>query len=997
MGNISRDGRTNISASSGQETALYSGSWWGFAPGETVEFYIQVLKNGVVYYESVGPSGEVGNTISDGGSWSSWISIVGDTGYSWRVNHRYSPVGIKNGPMQWFTSAATAAAFGTQTVSNPGQYQLDFSGQWYPNTAESTATAYLYYKKTTDPGWTLWGNSGAQQGYGVKTYAETVTGLTAGTSYQFYLYVTRTTSTDITASGPVTSGSTLASTPVVTTEDASSVSHAAAVLNGTIDSNLLTTTESFVWNKAAVRSAAYTAANMTASKVITIGGVTYTFGTAFFASGTVDYVNATDMTHLSTITIGAATYTFVEDSVGLGEAAYANGTLPTAGKIITIGSITYTFVAAVAVDYDIKIEITADGTMANLEAAINMVEPPSTGDNDVAGKYMSPFHHPDVSATLFTASDQLEIEALAPGPQVITITTDETTITPTDVTGGTCVTDPGDVQITGVSDDTMTNLLHAILNTGGTPGPADEYIAYDFGSGPAANPDVAATLDTGADQLEIVALVNGLDGNNIDLLTDEATFTLSAATLLGGTDLAGAYSARIAATSDETMTNLRNAVNKGGGGVEGKDWNATAAHPDVVARLDDDLDVLYLQVPTNTHPSLTFTTDEATLTLATSDEAAFAQETTGQVFSNDGVTPFNAGVSGLDKQRTYYFKAKSVYTANGGGTLYGDEFSFTTGVEPGAAAVEEEHMQTIQFDGQYGQAKTVTFTLRSPSGSSSDLFYTGAAPVAADFRVYKDGAASAAATNGATQISTYLYSLVLTTAEMSAETIDVVIHDASGAAFRDQHIQIRTAMRLSEIDVDATNGPVDATALTLIGNDDGHGMLATSTGAGSDINAVLSSMWLRVAFAQTQGAPSGTKIKLDANASTTNDYYNGCVVVTLGGDGAGQARVIIGYNGGQREATVDTAWSTIPNNTTTYAIGPGARPWNLAPAAELGAVPSPTASYGEFLQLLFQRFAFKVDQTASAQTWYDSNGVAIFDRSVSDDGVTQTIEALANV
>jgi hypothetical protein len=269
--------------------------------------------------------------------------------------------------------------------------------------------------------------------------------------------------------------------------------------------------------------------------------------------------------------------------------------------------------------------------------------------------------------------------------------------------------------------------------------------------------------------------------------------------------------------------------------------------------------------------------------------------------------------------------------------------------------------------------------------------------VQADCLIFKDGAYDSTSDNAPTQVNTYLYKLTLSAAEMQCETLDLVIHDASGTAFRDQHIQVRTAMRLSEIDVDASQGPTNATAITAIGNADGHGILATSTGDGQDINAVLSSMWLRVGFAQTQSSPSGVKIKLDANASSTDNYYNGCVVVTLGGDGAGQARVITGYAGGTREATVDSAWSTIPNNTTTFAIGAGARPWNLAPVAELASVPGPTAGYGEMLQLLFQRFAFKVEQTASAQTWYDSSGNAIFDRPVSDDGVTQTIDALANI
>jgi hypothetical protein len=309
-------------------------------------------------------------------------------------------------------------------------------------------------------------------------------------------------------------------------------------------------------------------------------------------------------------------------------------------------------------------------------------------------------------------------------------------------------------------------------------------------------------------------------------------------------------------------------------------------------------------------------------------------------------------------------------------------------------------MQTIQFDGQYGTAKTVTFTLREQSGVSSDLFYTGAAPLQADCKIFKDGVYDDTSDNAAARVlsgATALYTLELSATEMQAETIDIVIHDASGVAFRDAHIQVRTAMRLSELDIDATNGPTDASAITAIGNDDGHGIFASSTGAGSDINAILSSMWLRVANA-VAGA-GGNEIKLDNNAEPTDDFYNGCVVALISGTGAGQARVVTAYSGGVRTCTVDTAWNTNPDNTTIYALGAGSRPWALAPAEELqlGEMPGPTASYGEMMQLLFQRFAFKIDQTASSQTWYNSTGDPIFDRSVSDDGVTQTIEMLSDV
>jgi hypothetical protein len=1136
MGSSKREGRTRVYVSGAYEYAAYHGSWTGFGTGNNLEVWATAFRNGgagEAFFVNVGVDGIVGGSggPADEGTFVVNGYVPADTACSWRVAHRYNGVTNNSGSLEFFTSGASMVTFGTITASNPTQTTIDFSGQWYPNTTASTATAYLYYKKTTDPTWTLWGNSGAQSGTAVKTYTATVTGLASGTSYQFYLYVSRTTSSNQTASSSVVSESTIASTPTVTTQSASSISHNSATLNGTIDANNLATNETFVWNGSAQRVIDYVGAtNVTSGKVLTVGSNVYTFLTDTTATGQFAYSGQPSVGE--TVVINGVTYTFRDEVAARGgKLAYVDATNPTADKIVTIPSggaepngvykfkveqvstggviayvnasnppalktvtipsgganpnAVYTFVSTVVNGGDVKRSGNADLTMTNLVYAIN-----KSGGTEGAGQDYLSFDgdaHALFTATIDTFSNEIDLTTLPAATGTVgnvTLSSNESSITVVSPTGGSEVDTAGDVLIGASADATMLNLSRCINKSGGTEGVGEDYMAFDFGSGPAAHPLVVATHDSIVDEVTFVIAQVG-NGGNVGITTDEASITptdptggswvavggdvligaaalntflnlthcinnsggtsgvgeeylpaggaenpdvtagitatevnltaitsgtignvvlsdtsgaITTTTMSGGTDLpGGGYQVLIGTTADQTMQNLVYGINKSGG-TEGINYVAAAAHPDVVATIGALDDYVHLTVPTNTNPAIAFTTDEATFTLTVNAEGPYANETAVQAFSNDGTTAFSAALTGLTKRRTYYYKAKSVYTANGGGTLYGDAVQFTTGTLPEAAAIEEEHMQIIQFDGQYGQAKSVYFTLRSPSGSSSDLFYTDAAPLQADCKIFKNGVydnTSDAAPSRIISGASAIYKLILSADEMGAENIDVIIHDAAGSAFRDAHIQVRTAMRLSEIDVDATNGPVDATALTLIGNDDGHGMLATSTGAGSDINAVLSSMWLRVAYARTQA--NGSKIQLDLNASAVNGYYNGCVVVVLGGLGAGQARVIIDYAGATGLATVDSAWSTIPDNTSTYAIGPGARPWSLTPGAELTSIPGPTASYGEFLQLLFHRFAMKINQTASAQTWYKSNDIdQLFVRTVSDDGTTQTIERLAN-
>lgn len=76
---------------------------------------------------------------------------------------------------------------------------------------------------------------------------------------------------------------------------------------------------------------------------------------------------------------------------------------------------------------------------------------------------------------------------------------------------------------------------------------------------------------------------------------------------------------------------------------------------------------------------------------------------------------------------------------------------------------------------------------------------------------------------------------------------------------------------------------------------------------------------IRTATATAGGAST---ITLDASASSGNDFYVGQIVQILAGTGAGQARIVTGYVGSTKVATVDTAWATNPASGSLFAILP---------------------------------------------------------------------------
>lgn len=70
----------------------------------------------------------------------------------------------------------------------------------------------------------------------------------------------------------------------------------------------------------------------------------------------------------------------------------------------------------------------------------------------------------------------------------------------------------------------------------------------------------------------------------------------------------------------------------------------------------------------------------------------------------------------------------------------------------------------------------------------------------------------------------------------------------------------------------------------------------------------------------TAQAGAATTITLAAASSATDDFYNNLYILTTGGTGSGQTRLIADYVGATKIATVDAAWTVTPDATTTYSI-----------------------------------------------------------------------------
>lgn len=97
---------------------------------------------------------------------------------------------------------------------------------------------------------------------------------------------------------------------------------------------------------------------------------------------------------------------------------------------------------------------------------------------------------------------------------------------------------------------------------------------------------------------------------------------------------------------------------------------------------------------------------------------------------------------------------------------------------------------------------------------------------------------------------------------------------------------------------------------------------AASNGAINHINITANgSGYLSVSNAFASIANS-TTVTLNTEASGTDDIYNGSTIYISSGLGAGQLRRIVNYVGVTRVATVNGAFTTSPNTTSRYIVGP---------------------------------------------------------------------------
>jgi hypothetical protein len=120
-----------------------------------------------------------------------------------------------------------------------------------------------------------------------------------------------------------------------------------------------------------------------------------------------------------------------------------------------------------------------------------------------------------------------------------------------------------------------------------------------------------------------------------------------------------------------------------------------------------------------------------------------------------------------------------------------------------------------------------------------------------------------------------------------------------------------------------TNAATTVTgALTTTFTGNLTGTVAGVTGAVGSVTAgvTLAALESWVAHSGTAQAGAGSTITLAAGAHATDNFYTGMLLKIYGGTGIGQARTILSYVGGTKVATLDRAWITTPDNTSTYAV-----------------------------------------------------------------------------
>ena len=348
---------------------------------------------------------------------------------------------------------------------------------------------------------------------------------------------------------------------------------------------------------------------------------------------------------------------------------------------------------------------------------------------------------------------------------------------------------------------------------------------------------------------------------------------------------------------------------------------------------------------------------------------------------------YGVNIASLTASTTYYFFAK-VYWNAGASSASGSVLSFATSADPAAEAANEDHMQIFEFDRKYATATTIYFTVASPAATSSDRWFNAATPfVAGDIQISIDGAPFGNIGTLPTRIgTTALFSMPLTGPETTGTIILIQIVDQNGPTFRDALIIVRTKQHIGQIDVDASGIGSSASAFVLTPSTGGYGVSATAD----------PKLCGAIRTGATQAGSAGGTIVLDASASTSDDFYNGNIVVVTAGTGVGQARIITDYVQSTQTCSVHKTWVTTPGTGVSFLILPGNDLWEVSPLVELAALPTAASSFGKLVQFLFQRFAYKRTQTATTHTMMKADSsTPIATAGVADSAGTQSFNKLA--
>ena len=158
------------------------------------------------------------------------------------------------------------------------------------------------------------------------------------------------------------------------------------------------------------------------------------------------------------------------------------------------------------------------------------------------------------------------------------------------------------------------------------------------------------------------------------------------------------------------------------------------------------------------------------------------------------------------------------------------------------------------------------------------------------------------------------------------ETDKLTLGDAgagsAGSIIEEIENRPTTAMRGTDGVDTATMRGTDSVVLsgpTKAEMDTAHALLATPAQVNTEVDsAFLGNLILRRNTAQ---AGANASITLDSGASAVNDYYRFLYVGIFGGTGAGQAKLILGYNGTSKVATIGrTDWATNPDSTSVFVL-----------------------------------------------------------------------------